>query len=94
MHVDVGLVCTGCAGLLGLAVLEDLEDFGLEKAEAEVVVGDYFIGWAVVALWRGYEAFFGDVFVVEKGGEFGRYDLVVCSLVVCENDVMDVINAE
>lgn len=54
-------------------LLQDAEDFGLQEAEAEVVVGYEFVGWGVFVFRGRVEAGGGgDVFIVQQRWELGN----------------------
>lgn len=66
VHELIALVCATRPCLLGLTVLQDLQDLGLQQPQAEVVIGHDLVGWPLQVRWRVEEALFCDEAIVKQ----------------------------
>lgn len=78
VHVLILQVLPRCSRTLGLLVLQDLQDLGLQQPESEVVMGDEF-GCGLRSREVGgrlFETVWCDKDILQDGWEFCGYDLV------------------
>ena len=84
MHKLILLVCTAGSCLLGLSVLQHLQNLRLQQSEPEIMISHNLICGLCLVCWWLQESLLGNVSVIKQRRKLGGDDLIGNTLPNCQ----------